>query len=233
MGGQNVKNTMVDRAWQFVAPYPCFGCGKFGAPLCEDCNYDIKHELFGGCILCGRAARSGICPDHDSHIAQAWVVGERQGVLQRLTDALKFQSAREVAQVLAGLLDQTLPLLPADTVIVPVPTNRAHVRQRGIDHARAVAKQFAAIRGLRFDDSLVGRAKNSVQRQAEREDRFQQAAEAFQLRAEPGSARYLVIDDTITTGASVEAVAGLLASKGAWVGVGALGYQMLIEFIKS
>lgn len=217
---------MVERVLQMMAPYPCFGCGKTGVPLCEDCNYDIIHEPFGGCILCGQAAQNGICPDHDSHIAQAWVVGERQGALQELTDALKFQSAREVARVLAELLNQALPFLPADTVIVPVPTNRAHIRQRGIDHARAITKQFAAIRGLRFDASLVTRAKNSVQRQAERGERFRQASEAFQLCAEPDSPRYLVIDDTITTGASVESVAALLASNGAWVGVGALGCQM-------
>src|ERR1700712_2003751 len=103
MGGINVKNTMVEALLQKVAPHPCFGCGKIGTPLCDNCKNNITSESFSGCILCGNIASEGICAQHDVTICKAWVVSERVTVLRRVIDAYKFEYVKAAGRPLIDL----------------------------------------------------------------------------------------------------------------------------------
>jgi len=137
-----------------------------------------------------------------------------------LIDVLKFDYTVAAAGTLAELLHEHISDLPANTVIVPVPTIPAHIRQRGYDHALKIAMHFAKRRKLTVEKPV--RRKNiSVQRGAGRADRIRQAREAFEIGQPLNPAvPYLVVDDVITTGATLNAMAQILRSAGArtvWV----------------
>ena len=85
----NVKNTMIERVLEIIAPHPCISCGKVGLILCVSCKYDIIHEPFGGCILCEWPQKSGICLEHGAPLEKAFVVSDRFGSLSQIIDALK------------------------------------------------------------------------------------------------------------------------------------------------
>lgn len=232
MGGKYVKNTIVERVLEIIAPHPCSGCGKTGTTLCEDCKYDIIHEPFLGCVLCGRPESKGVCVDHQSAFTQAFVVGARHGTLQKLIDELKFHNKKASAKSLAELIYSRLPLLPASTRIIPVPTVSSHVRSRGYDQVLLIAQHLSALSGLAVDRQLI-RANRATQHTTGRDQRAVQAKQAFILRtAESHDTRrasypVLLIDDIITTGATITEAAKVLSSRHSTVLVAALAYQPL------
>ncbi|NTW61890.1 hypothetical protein HGB25_00520, partial [Candidatus Saccharibacteria bacterium] len=74
---------------------------------------------------------------------KAWVVGQRDGVLQRLVGLYKFERAKSAYKVLGDLILDILPDLPPETVIVPIPTTPSRIRERGYDHMLLVARYIA------------------------------------------------------------------------------------------
>ncbi len=226
MGGINVKNTIVERVLQIVAPHPCLGCGKVGAVLCQYCKYDISHEPFFGCIVCQAPSLAGICEEHAGPIERVFVVGERQGVLERAVNDFKFHNKRSAAWQLAELLDTRLPYLNENTIITPIPTVRSHSRVRGYDHALLLASLLASRRSVPLVQPLV-RATNTTQHTVDKVTRLRQAAEAFGriVTVDVRGKTVVLVDDVITTGATVMAAAGLLRAAGARVWVVALAYE--------
>lgn len=229
MGGLNVKNTIVEVLLQNIAPHPCSGCGKIGSLLCDHCKYDIVSEPFLGCIMCGTPHLNGICENHNENIRNAFVVHTRTGVTKRLIDEYKFQRVKGAAKSLALLLHESLPVLPSDTIIVPIPTVKSHVRQRGYDQVELIAKHFAKLRNLRVVPLLV-RMTNSTQHLLDRSTRIHEAQQAFSLNKklfrESTNSPKLILDDIITTGATVKEAARILSAGNAPMLVGALAYQV-------
>jgi ComF family protein len=190
---------MFDKLLQIIAPHYCYSCGITGTSLCLSCEYDITSEPYSACFVCRRPSRRGVCPHHSSGISQAWVVSEREGALERLIDAYKFERLRSGSVTLVRLLDTVLPNLPADVTVTAVPTVRSHIRVRGYDHAELLAKRFATKRNLSYRQLLTRRA-NNVQRGASRAVRKKQAAAAFAPCLSDIPASVLLIDDVVTTG---------------------------------
>jgi ComF family protein len=230
MGGVNVKITMIELMLKTVAPHPCFGCSKIGTALCPDCKYNIISEPFYGCILCGNVSPEGVCAQHDTTICKAWVVGIRHTILKQLIDAYKFQYTKQAAHAMADLLDERLPLLPLNTIIVPVPTASSHIRQRGYDHIDILARLLAQRRNLRIQ-RYIERSSSATQHYLTKEQRQKEAMNAFHVSTQKAidpATPLLLLDDIITTGATISSAASVLAEAGVkTIFVGALAYQPL------
>jgi len=207
---------MIDTLLSQVAPHLCCGCGKIGSLLCDNCKYDINNDLFTQCLSCrGAADETGVCHHCNLPYERAWCVGERSGVLQRLVGDFKFQNMYTAHIPLAQLLDERMSELPPNTIIVPVPTVASHIRERGYDHTLLIAKHIAKRRGLKVQTLLV-RATNTKQREASRKDRLTQAKAAFAFKGSVDeSTCYLVVDDVVTTGATMYYAAEALRAAGA------------------
>lgn len=211
---------MLNKLLNIVAPHYCYGCHKTGVPLCDNCKYDIIDEAFDACIVCASPSSVGICAECRTSYQKAWFVGDRSGVLEATIDALKFERVKSAADSLASLLDNRLPVLPTDTVIVPIPTLPSHIRRRGYDQTLLIAKRLATYRKLQCDQVLERRMHN-VQRGANKKERFKQAERAFGVRRKiDPNVPYVLIDDVVTTNATVRFGAQALLDAGAktvWV----------------
>lgn len=217
----NVKNTMMDKTLSFIAPHLCFGCNKLGNLLCDNCKYDIVNDIFQHCLGCGQlaSAATGICGECHLPYSRAWCIGERIGVLGKLIDAYKFERTYAAHKIFAELLAVILPELPENVVIVSIPTVAAHIRQRGYDHTRQIAKVLAKRTGRRLASPLI-RATTTKQRDASRAVRIAQAKHAFKVKTIDANTCYLLVDDVVTTGATVKYAAKTLRDAGAkdvWV----------------
>ncbi len=213
---------MINKVLQLIAPHHCYGCQKTGSPLCINCKYDIEEDGFDGCIVCNRPSATGICTGCYSTYDKAWCVGDRSGTLERLIDAYKFERVKDASDPLAQLLESRLPVLPENVVIVPVPAIAKHIRQRGYDHTALIAKRLARKRSLPFRPALK-RVDVSVQRGKNKKDRMRQAEQSFRCAdtLDPGLI-YLLVDDVVTTNATVRFGADALRKAGAtsvWVAV--------------
>ena len=207
---------MLDRILATLAPHSCCGCGKLGAIMCPSCKNDIISEPFSRCIEClTPTATSNICfrCQNILGVEAAWCVGLREESLQRLLSLYKFSSVRDASTICVEMIDETIPVLPASTVIVPVPTAPAHVRVRGFDHVGRITGPFARARGLRHA-TILRRYGTATQHFKTKSQRLASAATGLEaVRRAPDTV--LLVDDIYTTGATIKACVAALKGAGA------------------
>jgi ComF family protein len=136
-------------------------------------------------------------------------------VAKDLVHRLKFERARAAAKIMADRVAVTLSA-DADLLISHLPTANSRVRQRGYDQAQLIAKRLGKRTGLPYS-VLLARQDFSRQLGQTRQMRFKQMQTAFRpVRAgEVEGRRILLVDDVLTTGASLEAAARALRVAGA------------------
>ena len=208
---------MLDTILSFMAPHRCYSCLVVGASLCKSCIYNITCETISSCFYCGAPSMNGVCPTcrTQSPFSHFYLVGERRDELKRLLDDFKFNRALGLHRALTVLLDITLPALPPGTIVVSLPTISRHRRIRGYDQTEVIAKQLARRRGLR-QRSVLKRKTNTIQRGASASVRQEQAKRAYRCDTSlDPTLPYLLIDDIVTTGASMKAAATCLQQAGA------------------
>ncbi len=214
-----VKITTLFSWLDLLIPHYCQMCGALGGIICERCkNYNTL-----------RIER--LDPDdsaelaNDLNLQKFFAVGFYSGPLANLIVLYKFHAcrdlARPLAELLAGVLQQKQKL-PDNAIVVPIPTVAKHIRQRGFDHARRLAVEFAKATN-RGHQQLLRRKTSTVQVGSRQEERINQAAEAFELSPHvkiEQNATYILLDDVCTTGATLSFAARALRSGGAktiWV----------------
>ena len=95
-----------------------------------------------------------------------------------------------------------------------MPATREAYLRRGFDHMELVARELSWLLELPLADVLV-RAEGSDQRKLGREDRARNLADSVEVLGDVADMHLLLVDDVITTGASVAACAAALDKKGA------------------
>jgi competence protein ComFC len=131
---------------------------------------------------------------------------------------LKFRSGRFLAPLLGELLREHLQLRPLHAdIVVPVPLAPRRQRERGFNQALLLAEEVAsAAQGIVLPDALA-RQDRRAQQTLGAADRLTNLAGAFSCRT-PASIegqRVLIVDDVVTTGATISACADVLANAGA------------------
>ncbi len=224
-----MKNTTKWGLVDLICPHTCRGCGELGAVLCERCKKYILNERVEICPICKKiVAETGenvqktkvegegeVCKGCDSPFERCWVVGWRKGALAKVVKEFKYKSVRAAGEALAELADAVLPQGLTEMTIVPLPTIGRHVRERGLDHTKVLAKKLAKMRNWRVDAVLV-RATDTVQVGASAAKRKNQAESTYEVVKKLDSKqKYLLLDDIWTTGATMQAAAKRMREAGA------------------
>lgn len=181
-------------------------------PLCGACGRSCRPEG----VLCSRCSRRLAAADPVAGagppgVDRAWSSAPHQGVARELVTALKF---RRLLPVAATMADRIAWLAPADLLsgtIVPVPTAPLRTMARGFDPAAEIATALAEDTGLQLDTCLSrrGGGRQLGRRRAQRIGH----PPIIQTRgAVPRSV--LLIDDVLTTGATLSACAQALRAAG-------------------
>lgn len=207
---------MIDRLFSAIAPHSCCGCGFIGEILCDICKNDIISDPFSRCLDCLRPTmQSNLCTACRSkgYFDDGWCVGARTDTLKKLLEAYKFSATRGASETCAELLLAQLPVFPASSVIVPVPTASAHQRIRGFGHIELMARRLAKERKLPFSQVLQ-RTDNQTQHLKTRKERLKLSVDSFRVVSEPPEV-ILLVDDIYTTGATLRACAQILRRRGA------------------
>lgn len=208
---------MLDRLLAAIAPHQCLVCGCEGALLCSWCCNDAVPLTPSRCYGCRQVTNDhAVCIKcrRRTALRHVWVRASYSEVAHDLVYRLKFSRTKQAAETIARLLDDTVPFLESPAVITYVPTATSRVRLRGYDQSRLIAKAFARRRGLSMKP-LVARAGQSRQVGASKTERRKQAAKNYHLLGNiPDGSHVVVVDDVLTTGATLESVAKLLRSAG-------------------
>jgi predicted amidophosphoribosyltransferase len=203
---------LLDRAAELVLGATCAGCGRPGLGPCAECAATVNRSP------------PFVAPGLPAGLPPVFAGGAYADELRGLLIAAKERQALGVVPLLGGRLAASVgawALAAADggpVALVPVPTARARVAERGLDLTVALARAATGrLRRAGLPASvwcglrLVGRPAD--QSELGREGRLANLAGAFTAAGTPPSARLVVVDDIVTTGATlVEAVRACTAA---------------------
>lgn len=203
-----------------VTPLECAICKIEKFMLCGVCTGHVIATLDSRCYLCNKlTSQHRVCKScsSKSSLRRVWWLGVYDTpIFRTLIYQMKYQRRRAFAREFGNLLAESLPFISEKTLIVPVPTASKRIRLRGYDQAVLIAEQFAMARQLKLVKALM-RTNQVDQIGRKRAERFKQMAGSFQVNA-PNiikGAHILLIDDVLTTGATLETAAKLLRKSGA------------------
>jgi ComF family protein len=194
----------------------CFLCrGGAAGLLCAACDADLPRLAPPRCPrcaldspagqVCGRCLREA--PRYDATIA----VFAYQFPADALVHALKFRG--ELA--LADLLGERLREKIAGEVdrVIPVPLSAARLRSRGFNHAAEIARR---VRPAQLDLASCERVRDTpAQMELPYDERRRNVRGAFRCTRALAGQRVAVVDDVMTTGATLDEIAGVLKAAGA------------------
>lgn len=216
-------------------PRSCVACGAPTAEpgaaawvegfLCGPCLASLRPLPAPRCATCGRPllAETGSClrcRDAPSALDGAHPLFAYRGTAAALVRAFKFGGMRGLARPLAALAEESLTRLGAARssaegfLLVPVPPRPGKLRREGRDQVEDLLRALEA-RGWRAE-RLLRRLPGAEQKKLDREGRLRNARSSYVLAAPlPLPPRLLLVDDVITTGATLEACAEALRGGGA------------------
>jgi len=174
-------------------------------------------------MTCGLPRPVSRCPRYANawHPERVFAPFEYAYPLDHYLQALKFGHGRMLGRALALLVGRSLEpalatgALAADT-LVPVPLHRERLLQRGYNQAVEIARTLAAELGMRLELAAATRVRQAAaQSRLGARARRANVAHAFRVRGNLEGRRLAIVDDVITTGATMNALAAALLQAGA------------------
>lgn len=230
-------------ALRLLYPPQCVACGAPVAAagdgpgqLCPACFPDLRFVTGPACSRCGaplpgegHGGDTGgddplLCCDDCLAMARPWGQGRAamvySGTGRRLVLALKHGDRPDLAGALAGWLARAAePLIGPDTVVAPVPLHLRRLLKRRYNQSALVADRLARIHGLVHWPDLLIRARHTpAQDHRGVADRFANLADALAVSPRRAAAvadrPVLLVDDVMTSGATLAAATGALLAAG-------------------
>jgi predicted amidophosphoribosyltransferase len=193
----------LDALESALVPPLCAACGR----LCRD-----REALCGRCrrrLAEAEPLRGAGPPGVD----RAWSSAPHEGVARDMVVALKYRRLTAVAFAMADRIHLLLPTAFRGGVVVPVPAAPLRSLARGFDPAEAIASALAERAGAMY---LVGLLRRSGQGRQVGRPRAERLGSPPRIEAGRGAPRsVLLVDDVLTTGATVSACAKALRAAGA------------------
>lgn len=198
-----------------ILPPACVACGSRGHLLCDRCS----SEMVGGDPM-GHAFAIG---DPLTYVGEAVLLATAafayDGPARRALHRLKYGGAARIAPILAERARPAFGRLRAvtgtDALLVPVPAARDRELARGYNQAALLASALARTHRLAVRPLLLRTTATAAQHRLDRAARRRNLRNAIRLA--PGAiapATVILVDDILTTGATLEACADALVGGG-------------------
>jgi len=215
----------------------------FYPKICMSCSQALNSQEETICIKCLlRLPKTGFHFHEDNPIsrvfwgridiaaATSFLFFSKQGRVQSLMHNLKYRGQKEVGIYLGKLFGNDLkesPLFQNIDLIIPIPLHPKKLATRGFNQSMMIAKGLSESMELPINEYLQRSIHTSTQTKKSRYDRWKNVKDIFEI-SEPDSLKnksILLVDDVLTTGATLEAGAGkLLEVEGTKVYIATLAY---------
>lgn len=197
-----------------IAPPLCAGCpsetSRAAEALCGHCLERLERLRRPACPRCAQPLPCPGCPAADAPWLGATAACAHEGTARALVGSLKRSGARRIADRMAV---EIAAVLPAESlrsaVFVPVAAHPARRRASGVDHAFELARSLSRITGRPTVRALVRSGGEARQAGAPRAVRLEPGRITF-AAVTPVPRRVVLVDDVLTTGATLGAASTAL-----------------------
>ena len=216
--------------WLNALPSQCAVCGRWPGPrICHDCRARWVSR-FHRCQTCAiplpaLVCTCGACLMQAPKLQRCTAALSYAYPWQDLITRYKFQADLGLARSLGRLMashPEVKEQLQACDVLLPVPTTSQRIRERGFDHSLLLARALAGQSGIKrpvLTQVVQRKHLELAQHSSTREQRLRQLRGVFSLAPaqtkQVAGRHILLIDDVMTTGATLDALASCLLTAGA------------------
>ena len=214
--------TILNDFFSLLFPTYCLGCtgplARGENVLCTGCLADLPktnyHYFTENPVFSKLAGRLPLS------FGSAFLKFRKGGMVQRLLHELKYNNHPEIGVRLGQAFGHDLLQRGFQSKfdgIIPVPLHFSRRRQRGYNQSAAFAEGLSEALGIWHDDSIsIRQHATSSQTRKSRADRWANVEDMFSIRNASAilDKRILLVDDVITTGATLEACGSHLISAG-------------------
>ncbi|NMG14759.1 Phosphoribosyltransferase domain-containing protein [Aromatoleum bremense] len=219
----NVLNALrfrTRRIADLLMPQDCFVCGSMSgaAALCSACRNDLPRQP-ASCPVCAvptaNGATCGRCLRNPPAFDASRAAFAYTFPVDRIVQGLKYRHRLALANFFAEALLPFGPPRPA-SVLLPMPLHVRRLRQRGFNQAVEIARPLGRAWGLPLELAGVGRTLNTApQVSLPWKERSVNMRGAFHCEASFAGRTVIVVDDVMTTGATLDELARTLKMHGA------------------
>ena len=218
---KKLKNISVF-ALDMIFPRHCFGCNIEQTWLCPDCEKSLQIIQTNSCFLCRRLTPNGICQScrHKIPINGCFSVGfYRDPILKKMIHEFKYGYVADLKHPLNKLLVDILPQIPIkneESLIVPVPLHPKRENERGFNQSSLLAEIISQKTNIQTLPLLKRIKPTDPQANLKPAKRPQNVANAFVINTsvKTNAKNIILLDDVITTGATIGECARILHQAG-------------------
>lgn len=218
-------------------PIECLNCRREGDYLCEKCFHRIK---FNDLAALASARQNLKTPS----LEKIFIAGDYEDkLLRNLIKKYKYDFIKPLGEILARFLitfwnfqeeakpnetkqNETKPnkieqdkmknKIPTDLLVIPIPLTAKRLRWRGFNQAEIIARDFSKYFAYKFNSDLKREGKQNTQASLNENDRLENIKNAFRWSGKNLEGKnILLIDDVVTTGATINEAAETLKKAGA------------------
>ena len=215
-----LKNA-VRSAANVLLPQDCFLCAAPSGDglLCPACAASLPRLTEERCPLCALPTPGsntcGACLKQAPHFDATQAVFRYEFPLDRVIQSLKYVHRLASADFLGRALAQLVPPFRPD-LILPVPLAPPRLAERGFNQALELARPLARLLDVPLETSRVHRRRDTApQASLPWKERKQNIRHAFECELDLTGKTVLVVDDVMTTGATMDELARTLKAHGA------------------
>ena len=209
----------------FLFPQHCVECGESGAYVCEQCLSDIERVSFSP--LYNEGLHS-LFPYQNKVVQKSIVLAKYKRVFMAL-----YPFAKPLAEMIFEF-EKRLGVFDRPIILVPIPSTKTSFRKRGFSQTEVLAHYIAKLYPNNFSVTpiLIRLRRNKKQTEcASRVERIKNMEGIFAVKNRMNTlphAVYVILDDVITTGATMRAAQSALTKAGARTVIGvSIAYQEL------
>ncbi|MBI5058014.1 MAG: ComF family protein [Nitrospirae bacterium] len=192
------------------------------APICSDCWQEVSPYKGPLCRRCGKplvsgeSATCGECIQDEPAFVYARSFGLYEGALKKAINLLKFYGIKRLSKPLSDIITQIK--LPHVDAVIPVPLHEKRLRQREFNQSALLAKYLAESLGTDVVVNCLVKIRDTrPQVGLSSQERRKNLSKAFDIKQREliNGKNIMLVDDVVTTGATVRECSKVLKKAGA------------------
>lgn len=207
---------------QAILPQHCAlcGAGTSNRLLCAGCDADLSHHRAPACPICALPALDGqvcgACLQHPPAFDRTLAAFSYRFPLDRLLHAFKYSGNLALVEILAKPLARLAASHPKPDLLMPMPLHPGRLKERGFNQSLEIARPISRWLDIPLAADACRRTRDTPpQAGLKWKERRRNVRGAFACDLDLSGRKIAVLDDVMTTGATLNEISRVLKGRGA------------------